>query len=188
MGSDAAERLQVETTVLPKGGSATSSTGPFKAGTEFQVRVKNNESRSLYIAVLTIGSSGNLTMLYPYWEAPEQAALLAPGQELLTPQAADSWQFILRGAGSVEVMVLSSSQPLRDTLKAVSAIARSRGATRSAALPLRSEEPLDIVAALLGDCDRHACSKGDNQVVKGGKRAIDATQLAAISTVIQVVK
>ena len=189
VGGDAAHRLQVETTVLPKGVRATEiTTRQFKVGTEFQVRVKNNERRGLYVAVLTIGGGGNLTMLYPYWDAPEQAALLVPGEELLTPKPEDDWQFTVQGVGAVEVMVLVSTQPLRDTLKAVSTIARSRGVGQRSALSLRGDESLNIVAALLGDCDRHARDGDADVVVTRVKRSIDATQLAAISTVIQVVK
>lgn len=182
------DRLKVDATVVAKGTgrAATATNYRFKSKTEFQIRVKNNEDRDLYIAVLLISTSGNLTVLYPYGDA-EEAARVAKGTELLTPQENDGYQFTLTGDGFLEVLTLASTQPLRDTLKAIQKIASDRGIGARTAVPLtRDGDSLDVVGALLGDLDRN--TRDADVTISGNKRAVNASQLAAISTVIQVVK
>ncbi|WP_421655857.1 caspase family protein [Leptothermofonsia sp. ETS-13] len=188
-GEQGKNRLNVTTSVVPRqGGRGTAkNVYQFKAGTDFQVKVRNNETRNLYIAVLVIGSSGNLTVLYPYWDAPEDAALVPTGQELLTPKEGDGYNFTLRGAGFIEVLTIASTKPLRNTLKAIQMIAGDRGIGSRTALTLsRGDDSLDVVGALLSDIDRN--SRSADFPVSGGKQMVDTTQLAAISNVVEVVK
>lgn len=185
VGSDGAKRLNVATAVVPAGGATAMAATRFKTGTNIQVKVRNAEQRNLYMAVLVIGSSGKITVLYPYWEAPEDAALLKPGQELAVPQAGDSYEFGLKGSGGfLEVMTIASTKPLRDALKGIQAIARGRGIGTRSLVPLE-EDSLAVVGDLLGDFDRH--TREADIEVKGNVRAVDATQMTAISTLIQVV-
>ncbi|MBW4518181.1 MAG: caspase family protein [Scytolyngbya sp. HA4215-MV1] len=187
VGGESSEGLQVSTAVVPKGSSTavTPHARQFKSGTEFQVKVRNHTDQNLHVAVLLIGSSGNLTVLYPYWDAPEDADLIAPQQELVTPQSGDGYQFILKGVGFLEVLVLASSRPLRNTLKAIQTIAKDRGIAARSPLPLKEDTSLDVVGALLGDLDRNA--RDADVEVKSSKQAVDTQQLAATSTILEVV-
>jgi hypothetical protein len=189
-------RLQVATSVVPTEGSSptlVNEVQQFKTGTTMQVKVRNNEQRNLHIAVLVIGATGNLTVLYPYWDAPDIASLVPPGQELAVPKADDPFQFRLRGtSGFVEVLVLATTQPLRQSLQTLEAIGRGRGLNSRSFTPLQDNEPLDIIESLIGDLERNTRGDGDIELVGERslvvvRRAVDTTQLATISHVIEVV-
>lgn len=187
VGGDRSAGLKVTTTIEQKGAnrSVTANTYQFPSGSEFQVKLRNNEDRNLYMAALVISSSGNLTVLFPYWDAPEDAALVAPGQELVTPQTGDGYQFILRGAGFIEVLTLASTKPLRDMLQALRPIGESRAAGSRTAVSLRDDEPLNIIGAMLGDLNRSTREAGVDMV--STRQLVKADQLAAMSTFIQVI-
>jgi hypothetical protein len=163
----------------------TANTYQFPSGTEFQVRLRNNEDRNLYMAALVISTSGSLTVLFPYWDAPEDAALVAPGQELVTPKTDDGYKFILRGAGFIEVLTLASTKPLRDMLRALRPIGEARGAGSRTAVSLRDDEPLSVIDSMLGDLNRSTREAGGD--VTSTRQLVKADQLAAMSTFIQVV-
>lgn len=194
--SGEAARLQVATSVVPTGGGTPAiadGVQQFKTGTTMQVKVRNNEQRDLHIAVLVIGATGNLTVLYPYWDAPDIASLVSPGQELAVPKADDPFQFRLRGtSGFVEVLVLATTKPLRQSLQTLEAIGRGKGLNSRSFTPLEENEPLDIIESLLGDLDRNTRGDGDIELVSTRSlrtvgRAVDTTQLATIFHVIEVV-
>ncbi|MBD1903801.1 caspase family protein [Trichocoleus sp. DQ-A3] len=195
--SSEAARLQVATSVVPTGeGTPAIANGvqQFKTGTTMQVKVRNNEQRDLHIAVLVISATGNLAVLYPYWDAPDIASLVSPGQELAVPKADDPYQFRLRGtSGFVEVLVLATTKPLRQSLQTLEAIGRGRGLNSRSFTPLQDNEPLDIIESLVGDLDRNSRGDGDiklegaRAIGVAGTRAVDTTQLATISHVIEVV-
>ncbi|MBL1177171.1 caspase family protein [Pantanalinema sp. GBBB05] len=186
VGGDRSAGLKVTTTIEQKGAnrSVTANTYQFPSGSEFQVKLRNNETRNLYMAALVISSSGNLTVLFPYWDAPEDAALVAPGQELVTPQTGDGYQFVLRGTGFIEVLTLASTKPLRDMLQALRPIGESRTAGSRTAVSLRDDEPLNIIGAMLGDLNRSTREAGVDLV--STRQLVKADQLAAMSTFIQV--
>ncbi|HAX77730.1 MAG TPA: peptidase C14 [Cyanobacteria bacterium UBA11372] len=159
---------------------------PFKPGTDIQISIQNNEARNLYISAVLIDSSGNLVVLFPRdWDAPEDAALVAAGNLINIPQPGDSFQFRLQGpSGTLEVLVLASVKPLRNALKGLQNIARSRNLGRGSPLGLADDEPVAVVDNLLGDLDE--MSRAGIEVIPVGVRAVDTTQLAALSALIQV--
>ncbi|GET41771.1 caspase family protein [Microseira wollei] len=165
-----------------------SQTIQFKPGTDIQIQIQNNEERNLYISAVLIDSSGNLVVLFPRdWDAPEDAALVAAGNLIAIPQPNDSFQFRLRGpSGTLEVLVLASVKPLRSALKGLQNIARSRNLGRGSPLGLADDEPVAVVDNLLGDLDE--MTRAGIDVIPGGVQAVDTTQLAALSALIQVVE
>jgi len=186
-GGEYSDRLKVSVSLAPRGSNraASETSYQFKSGTEIQIKVKNNEAQDLYLAVLLITPSGNLTVLYPYGDA-EEAARVGRGEELVTPKEGDDFQFTLTGKGFLEVLTLVSTRPLRDTLKAIQKIASSRGLSSRTAVSLKQDDDsLDVVGAFLNDLDRN--TREADITVTGNRRAVSAKQLAAISTVIQVV-
>jgi hypothetical protein len=160
----------------------------FKPGTDIQIQIQNNEARNLYISAVLIDSSGNLIVLFPRdWDAPEDAALVAAGNLIAIPQPGDSFQFRLRGpSGTLEVLVLASVKPLRNALKGLQNIARSRNLGRGSPLGLSDDEPVAVVDNLLGDLD--AMTRAGIDIISKGVQAVDTTQLAALSALIQVVE
>ncbi len=178
---------KVDIAVVPKGSRIATTPKTFKEGTTVQVQIRNQEKRNLYVAVIGIGESGKLTPLYPYWNSAESEALLGAGQTLLTPVQGDSYIFTLEGTGSLEVLVLASEKPIRDALKGLQTIAAGRGAEAGSRAPLAlsGEEELGFVEALMGDGDRNTRS---DITVSRDMNAINRRQLAAISTILEVVK
>ncbi|HBB34753.1 MAG TPA: peptidase C14 [Cyanobacteria bacterium UBA8803] len=161
-------------------------------GTEIKVEVQNNENRDLYIGVLVIGSGGELVVLYPSdWNAPEEAARVLAGKSLTVPPTTDKpeedFHFIVNGpAGFLELLVIASTESLRDVLKGLQTIARGRGVERRSGDPLilQEDEPVKVMEDLLGDLDRNARS---TVTLTRGVRAVDTKQMAALSAIIEVV-
>ncbi len=190
-GSDAAlvgqtSAYKVEVVVRPKDSQVTTTPKTFKQQTAIQVQVSNQEKSNLYVAVISISASGKITPLFPYWDSAESEAIVGAGQTLLTPVSGDGYTFTLKGAGSLEILVLASEKPIRDALKGLQTIAAGRGADANSRAPLAlsGEEELSFVEKLVGDGDRNTRSEMD---VRRDMNAINRRQLAAISTILQVV-
>lgn len=185
-GEGKTSRLNVRTAIAPTQKTlAVSSKLQFKPGTELQVRVTNNEEESLYIAIVTIGSSGTLQVRYPYWDAPEDAAIVAPGQEVSVPKSNEVPFRTVGPAGFFEVLVIASPTPIRDALKALQQIGRGRELTSRSPVTLRGDEPVEVMGALLADVDQ--ATRADFEDAPASVRAVDTKRLAIISNMIEVV-
>lgn len=189
-GSDAAfggnsTKFNVTTAIIPKGSSTKTTPSQFLSGTDVQVKVRNNEKNNLYIAVISIGSSGKITPLFPYWNSAEIEAILAPQQEIITPQESDGYSFKLKGVGSQEILVLASFLPIRDALKGLKSIADITNPGGRTPVNIEGEQALGWVQELLGDLERN--TRGI-RVESSGDRIVAKSQLAAISTIINVVE
>jgi hypothetical protein len=68
-------------------------------GTPFQFRVTNEESRPLYLTILSIDPTRGLTVLFPHsWRVSEDVTRLEVGQTLLIPNPAkDEFQLVAQG-------------------------------------------------------------------------------------------
>jgi hypothetical protein len=169
------------------------------SGSEVLIEVTNHEDRDLYVSLLAIGSSGRITVLYPNdWDAPEQAARLASGQSLIAPEheggrnpqrnyctnPSGDFHLCLTGRGYVEILTIASTRPLRDALRAIARIAGETGLPSRSPLALRDEDSLNVVKALLTDMNRY--SRGDIEV-RTARNAVNVNQMAALSTMIEIV-
>ncbi len=159
-------------------------------GMELKVRVMNGEARSLYLAVWVIGSNGDLSVLYPVvYDAPIDAALVAAGQAVVVPEGGDrpesDFRFVVAGpTGWFELLVVASREPLREVLRGLAQIARSRGVrSGDPLLGLAEDESWLLVNALLGDIDRMTRA---TVTLQKGTRAIAVNQFVTLSTVIEV--
>jgi hypothetical protein len=163
----------------------------FKRGSNIQAQVKNNESRNIFVSLLFITGSGEILNLFPLdWDAPEEKSLVAPGQSKIVPQPEDNFVWNVGDtAGTFEVLVLASVAPLRTALKGLQNIARSSGSRNGNPVALQQDEPIDIIGNLLGDIDNNSRSGGATpQLIPKGNQAVSASQLAAISTIVEVVE
>ncbi|MEI2579985.1 caspase family protein [Scytonema sp. PRP1] len=202
---ESSSSLNVTTTIQPVDSTATANivssrgnqefqsrqfiqTVQFQAGTNIQVQVENHENRNLYISVVLIDSSGDLIVLFPRdWDAPEDAALVPSGERITVPKPGDNFKFRLRGpSGILEVLVLASVKPVRNALRGLQNIARSRNVGRGVPLELSEDEPVEVMENLLGDLDEMARASLD--IISKEVQAVDTTQLAARSTMIEVVE
>jgi Domain of unknown function (DUF4384) len=164
---------------------------PFASGDAIQIKIENQEDRSLYLSCLAIDDFNNLIVLYPAdFESPEDASQIDAGGSLIVPRPQDELKFALSGSGQIQLLTLVSTQPLRNVLRGLKTIARSRGISRGF-LQTEGDEPLDIIAGLLGDLDNLSRSRrGGSATIaiapKNNQTPADRAVLAAFSTAIEI--
>jgi len=186
--STIASRGAIESGIVTQKINTTLQT--LKPKTEIKVHVKNQENRNLYIAVLVIDSGGNIVLLYPSdYDSPQDASLVAPGKELVVPPITGNpdkdFQFIVKGpSGFLELLILASTEPLRNALRGLKQIAKGRGTRSGNPLALTGDESVKSMESLLGDLDN--TTRAGIASVRGDVRGVDTTQLAALSATIEV--
>jgi|694.fasta_scaffold07311_5 hypothetical protein len=167
----------------------------FKAKEAIQIRLENRErDRELYLSCVAIDSQGNLIVLYPgMWDGPEEAARIDRNSELVIPRPEDDIRFEVEGSGFIEIITLVSTAPLRNALKGLQSIARSRGihSNSRSFLPMEGDESLAVLNDLLADVDQ--LSRGNTATIGAVSTAASSWQrdtdvLAAFSTTIEVVE
>jgi hypothetical protein len=159
----------------------------FKPGTAIQITIQNNESQNLYIGVLLIDSSGELLVLFPRdWDKPEDAALVAGGKTITVPRSEDNYKILLKGpSGTLEVLVLASVSPVRNALRGLQNIARSRNTGKGSPLGISEDEPDQVMGDLLRDFDE--MSRAGVQLIST-VRGVDTTKIAVLSSLVEVVE
>ena len=170
-------------------------TQKLNAGTEIQLELKNNEGQDLYIAVLIVDSEGNLVILHPLTaDAAEALALVPQGETLIVPQPKENpqpgdFRFFIEGpSGFFEMLVIASTEPLRDALKALEQVAGTRGDDGKTPYALDGDEAVDVIGSLLGDFDRSSRAGIGTRTYSGEQVGVDTTKLAAISAIFEVVE
>jgi len=90
-------------------------------GSAFQFQVTNSGTEDLYLAILVIDSSGDITNLYPAPSALEDSIKLRAGMSKLIPDpATDDFFYKAKAKGTGEALVVASKSPLRNAIKIVS--------------------------------------------------------------------
>lgn len=164
-----------------------------RIGEEMLLRVTNQEDRSLYVAVIATERDGDLFVYHPsHWNAAELEAELSPGESIEIPKEDDVFYLPIQGpAGYFEVLVIASTEQLRDTLQSLKRLSdrairrgqliafteaeeRSRG---------QEESALSIIQNILGDLDRNANAP---YAMRPGQANINTSKLAALSVTIEV--
>ncbi len=172
-----------------RGFQAAIAAQAFQAGENVKIRVRNDEDTDVYLSAIAIAGSGDIVVLHPAnWDAPAEAALIAPGEELVVPRQEDEVELRLSGSGFVELLTLVSRQPLNRALRGLKAIAE-RGGQKRGAVGLRGEE-LDILDSLLGDVGDVSRSAASLDLVPMAEdqTPISTDAIAVFSTVIEVVE
>lgn len=156
--------------------------------TPLQFRIQNNESRELYISVLVIDPTGEMSVVFPnQWTATDDVMRLGAGQPLLIPDPSkDGFQLVTQEPlGMSDVLIVASTSPLRKVLQALRQYAASRGSEFRSG-PISLPEPTTVVGDLLDDLaetSRGASSATANASV----RSVDTTQIAAMSISFEVI-
>lgn len=157
----------------------------FQVGTQIQIQVQNTDDRDAYVTVISIGDAGRMRVLFPYSDAPEESARLPVNQTLTLPEPRVI--FSLNQPGTLEIMVLSSADPIRDALKAFRELGArceespSRGVFSN---PIQCNDTLNLVQNLLGNIDRNTRSKIS---VSPSVQAVNVDRYAVISAIIEIV-
>jgi hypothetical protein len=154
-----------------------------KSGSLVEITVQNNEPQPLYIAVIGIGSTGNMVVFFPSeWNVPGDATLVNTGETIHLGK--EDFDIRIKGVGVAQVLVLASAMPLRNALKSLQRIASEQGIRRGL-LPI-GEEAENAVNDLLGGIDQNTRS-ADFTATPKGHRAISTNQLAVIAVALEVV-
>jgi hypothetical protein len=164
----------------------------FSVKTAVQVKVQNlypqRSDRNLYVAVLAITSGGDLVMLFPYWDAPEDAARISPEEEVTIPRPTDSYRFIVEGPpGFMELLLVVSVDPLRNVLRGLQSIATSRSIRSSSPTVFAADEPTAVIESLLADIDQSTRATTPLASQPTAAKGSDPSKLMVLSAIIEVV-
>lgn len=160
------------------------------------MQITNHESRTLYLCVLVIDSSGEMTIIFPHqWIATGESAGLEAGKTLLIPEPnRDSFNLQTQEPlGMTEILIIASVTPWRSSLKALQAIAQSAAPKAIAKRknqqsgPVALSTPIEVIENLLADLARsNPNQSSDTVILKDPIRRVDTTQLAAMSITFEV--
>lgn len=166
-----------------------SSPKPHKANSVVDIDVLNREENSLYLAVLAIADDGVITVLHPAnWDSPEAAAIIRPQAKTTVPME------VYGPAGFFEVLVFTSTLPLRDTLRSMQAIARSRGLSPNQFLTFdgktrsandSEDSIIQTTRSLINDITTDASAKPASDDT--AQRGLDPQKSGVFSAILQVV-
>ncbi len=155
-------------------------------GTPLQFTVTNHEDRCIYLNILAIDSEGEIIIIFPNdWINSAQQIVVPPKTTVKIPDT-DNSGFQLRTAkplGITEVLIVSSTNPLKNSLVKLEQLARSNQVSRGA-IPL--SQPWEVVTDLLTDFNAQTRNNG-NASSKNSNYFIDTTQLAVLSILFEVI-
>jgi len=157
-------------------------------GSGLQLQVTNKETSNLYLSILVIDPTGEISVIFPnQWAAGEEVTLVKAGQTLKIPDPSqDSFRLIVQEPkGIVEVLVLASRTPLREAMLALQALAAE---SKQRSGPVNLNQPAEVIDNLLNDINNGSRGSGGNIASSNpNSRSIDTTQLAALSITFEVV-
>ncbi|HEY9692394.1 MAG TPA: caspase family protein [Oculatellaceae cyanobacterium] len=150
-------------------------------GTPLKFQVTNGENRDLYVAILVIDASGEMSIIFPdNWNAIKKDTLLPAGKTLEIPQLdTDDYQLeVSPPLGRVEVLVIASSNPLEKTLLTLRSIAEPE--------KVRGRGTRDIIEDI--DNDFSKISSDTNMSLGKNVAVVNVQELAAMSISFEAVE
>ncbi|HEY9651720.1 MAG TPA: caspase family protein [Coleofasciculaceae cyanobacterium] len=157
-------------------------------GTPVQISVTNNETSELYLSVLVIDPSGEISVVFPnQWVTSDEVTLVSAGRTINIPDPnKDSFQLVTQEPkGFAEVLILASRTPLRQALKALRTLAAQSQQDRG---PVQLNQPTEVIDNLLDDVNNRSRGTVRNATRSAGTvRNIDTNQLAALSITFEVI-
>ncbi len=171
----------------PKYRSASSSgIEQILLGTTLQFAIANQEERPIYINILAIDAERTITVIFPnQWTGLAQQISIPPRTTLKIPDYYTSG-FELQSTeplGMTEVLIVSSTNPLKRSLLKLEQLAGQNQISRGA---MTLSHPWEVIEDLITDLD----SNSRNTEVTSQKKNnyfIDTTQLAILSISFEVV-
>jgi hypothetical protein len=193
VGVDLKSRQGGNVQVLSRGGgrSLGAQTGPepHKANSVVDIDIVNQEANPVYLAVLAIADDGIMTVLHPAnWDSPESASLVKPEAKTTVPME------VYGPAGFFEVLVITRTSPLRDTLRSLQTIARGRGLQSNEFLSFdgktrsandSEDSVLQTTHSLVNDITTRAGATRAS--FASDRRGLDSSQSSVFSAILQVI-
>ncbi|HEY9667676.1 MAG TPA: caspase family protein [Coleofasciculaceae cyanobacterium] len=173
-------------------------------GTAVQIQVTNNETSPLYVSVLVIDPTGEMSVIFPnQWTAAEEITLVKAGETKKIPDPdQDSFRLVTQEPkGVAEVLILASRTPLRKALKTLRDVAASQsgGGQRGGPVTLRSSPQQneagkvidnlldDLTSDTRGSTRSSIPSRNTDSASAPSDRSIETNQLAALSITFEVI-
>jgi hypothetical protein len=184
-----------QTTILGQAftfrGNSTAPADPYQLARvpinqPIQLEITNNHSQDLYLAVMVIDVSGDITILFPneHQNVPDEqleATTKIPSrQRLLVPDPAKR-DFVLVSdeLGAGEMLVIASEKPMTDAIKRLRNLARSAGMARGY-VPVSN--PVDLMSDFALGASRGFAARDRNEFYR-----MDTDAMAAIAISFEVV-
>lgn len=169
--------------------SGVSRGGPLQQiglNSSFQFRIINNEPEALYMGVLVVDASGEITILFPNQiqealspEELEQAMRVEARSERMIPDTrkGDAFGLFAIEVGAGEVLVIASKKPMNDALLRLRGLTDSR--QRGEPIGLEGESSVDVVNSFLSDVSTRG--------LLSARPVVDTSAMAALSISFEVV-
>jgi hypothetical protein len=162
--------------------SASVPTRQLKVKETFQFEITNRESTDLYLSILVVDSSGDLTLLLPNHYADSESSTLIPARQThIIPNPQSEVVFAAIEPGKAEALIIASRSPLRQALNALRNLAheQNQDTSRSGAFVTPSVEAIgDLLADLSSD-------RGGSSAMN--RSSIQVSEIAALSIAFEVV-
>lgn len=159
-------------------------------GTQVRFEIQNQEERDLYVTVLVISAEGEIGLLFPnQYKSDIESARVSAGEKrfLPDPQKGDAFELVSKEAsGRSEVLIVASTQPLREALKVTAEFAKQQGTRGGEGLSL--QKPMEFVEQLLGDLDRGSRGARMPFEIRKTQQVASAAQIAAVSITFESVE
>jgi hypothetical protein len=163
--------------------------------TAVQIQVTNKETSDLYVSVLVIDPTGEISVVFPnQWVTADEITLVKAGQTLKIPDP-NKDKFVLKTQepkGVAEVLVLASRTPLRQALQSLRNIVATRpespAGSRGGPVTLQENEAGQVIDDLLNDIT--VGTRGSARSSTSGRsitRQVETNQLAALSITFEVI-
>ncbi|WP_243147329.1 DUF4384 domain-containing protein [Scytonema sp. UIC 10036] len=126
--------------------------------TQVAFQIENQEPVDLYVSIFVIDAEGEIATIFPdnqLISLSEEAALIRAWEKRIIPDDEEEDAFTLNinePLGITEALIIASTSPLSESIKALQKIVKRRGATKRSAIPV-TDEFLDMADKLLQDLD-----------------------------------
>ncbi|MDV3000925.1 MAG: hypothetical protein N5P05_002531 [Chroococcopsis gigantea SAG 12.99] len=155
-------------------------------GTAVQFGINNQEDTDIYLNILVIDPTGDMTLVFPNsFATSDEATKVRAGETLIVPNPGrDKFQLVTQEPkGMNEVLIVASKVSLKNALKALQGEADKQG-TRG--VPLTLDDPVAAMENLLSDIDEGSTSRGLGAVARVS-RGVDTEQFATLSISFEVI-
>jgi hypothetical protein len=154
-----------------------------------QFQINNDESRDLYISILVIDPSGEISVIFPnQWVATDDVMRVGAKQAIQIPDLTKGDNFTLvaqEPKGVAEVLIIASATPMSKALQSLRQVASRTGNNRGPVMP---NEPTQVIGNLLDDLDEGTRgSRGSTGGSSQGVKSVDTSQMAAMSITFEVI-
>ena len=157
-------------------------------GTRVQFEIKNNEPRDLYISILVIDPTGEISVIFPnQWTETDDVMQVRAGQtEQIPNPTRDTFTLVAQEPkGVAEVLIIASATPMSKALQALQKIAMREGTDRG---PVTPSEPTTVISSMLDDLNEG--TRGSRDSSAGSSQDVqrfDTRQMAAMSITFEVI-